>query len=74
MRIQGNITKVMALCGKFPVPTKIITEGKMLEQTYLGCDISLEMDKDVHNKINKFLHICGSINRILENKTTGETS
>ena len=63
--------------GKFPTLSNIIIEGKVLEQisnfNYLGCDISFDVDKDIQNKVNRFQHICGTINRTLKNKTRRET-
>ena len=67
----------MAHYGKFPVRSKIVVENKVLEQvssfSYLGSDISLDIDKDIEKKTNKFQHICGTINKTLKNKVTKST-
>ena len=56
--LSPHKTKVMAFRGKYPVRTKIEVNGNILEQVssfnYLGCEISLVVDSDVVNKLNKF--------------------
>ena len=77
LKISVNKTKVMAHYGKYPVQSKIVIENKTLEQVshfnYLGCEISLNEDKDIQNKTNKFQYICGTIQRTLKNKARKDT-
>lgn len=76
-KISTEKTKTMAYKGKYPVRTKIVIEGKSIEQVkyfkYLGCHISFERDIDLDKRLNKFRNICGTIHRHLKNKTRIET-
>ena len=40
---------------------------------YLGCDASFKKNKDLDNKMHKFLHIFRSLSRIFKNKSWKET-
>jgi len=55
MKISIGKTKVMAFHGKEPVRSKIVIDGKAIEQvnvfTYLGTDISYFGEVDVGKKI-----------------------
>ena len=65
----------MAFWGKFPVRSKIVLEGTVLEQVsdfnYLGCTISIGNDtgRDITTKISRFQMMCGVIHRTLRTKT-----
>lgn len=54
-KISQSNTKVMAFRGKFPVRTKIVVGGRILEQVshfpFLGCDISYEPNDDKIKKL-----------------------
>lgn len=78
MKISTAKTKVIAFRGKEQKRSKIVVNGRIIEQVgkfrYLGVDISSEGEVDVQSKISKFLKITGLINKILRhNKTTRET-
>jgi hypothetical protein len=49
----------MAFKGKFPIRTKIIIDNNILEQvsyfSYWGNEITYMQEKDIHNKLNKFM-------------------
>lgn len=76
-KVSIEKTKTMAFKGKYPVRTKIVIEGKILEQVkhfkYLGCYVSYEKEIDLDEKLNRFRSICGTIHRNLKNKTRKET-
>ena len=69
MRISSEKTKTMAFKGKEPVRSKIVINGKIIEQVnnfkYLGNTISYQGEVDVGGKIAKFLRVTGLINRTL---------
>lgn len=77
LEISEKKTKVMAFKGKFPVRSKIVINGNIIDQVshfnFLGCDISYEYENDVDNKLHKYQRMCGTIHRQLGNKTTRET-
>jgi hypothetical protein len=58
----------MAFIGQ--VRCKITINDKIFEQInefkYLGCQISYEGERDVKNKISKFLQVTGTINNVLK--------
>ena len=55
----------MGFQGKEHMRTKIVMDGKIIEQVrdfnYLGCNISYCERKEVNNKVNKFQRMCGAI-------------
>lgn len=63
----------MAFLGANPVRLRIVMDDKLLERvshfSYLGCDNTYGYDKHTDNKLSKFAHICGTINKHLKNKT-----
>jgi hypothetical protein len=63
-------SKVMAFIGQEPVRCKITINDNIFEQVnefkYLGCQISYEGERDVKNKISKFLQVTGHINNVLK--------
>lgn len=69
MKVSTGKTKVMAFYGKEPIRSKIVIDGKPIEQVngfkYLGNEISYLGEVDVEKKITKFLKVSGLINRIL---------
>lgn len=71
LNISTKKTKVLAFRGAETIRAKIVLEGKTIEQinsfNYLGCNISYIKNEDIGNKINKFNHVCGVINRSLKN-------
>jgi hypothetical protein len=71
-KISIQKTKVMTFKGKFPFRTKIITDNNILEHVshfnYLGNEITYMQGKDIHNKLNKFSSLCGTL-RTLKTKT-----
>ena len=54
----------MGFQGKEHIRTKIVMNGKIIEQVkdfnYLGCNISYCERKEVNNKIYKFQRMCGT--------------
>ena len=66
--------KTLAFGGKQPVRTKIVIDGKIMEQqvqnfNYLGCYVIYGTEIDVDGKLNKFRNIYGTIHTCLKNKT-----
>ena len=70
MEISTEKTKIMAFCGKYPVPSKICVNNKLLERlniiTYLGYKLSFLDNLDISEKILKFNKSMGVINRVLK--------
>jgi hypothetical protein len=70
MTISCKKSKVMVFIGQEPVRCKITINDKIFEQVngfkYLGCQISDEGERDVKNKISKFLQVTGTINNVLK--------
>jgi hypothetical protein len=70
MTISCKISKVMAFIGQEPIRSKITINDKIFEQVnefnYLGCQISYKGERDVKNKISKFLQVTGTINNVLK--------
>jgi hypothetical protein len=70
MKISCSKFKTMAFLGQQPVRSKIVIENKILEQvntfSYLGCHVSYEGEKDIQDKITKFLKILGLLNNVLK--------
>lgn len=78
MKISSAKTKTLAFRGKEPVRSKIVINGKIIEQVrnfkYLGVEISYDGETDIQSKLGKFLKVTGLINRTLRaNKTRRET-
>lgn len=77
--ISTEKTKILAFWGKSQIRSKIILEGRSLEQVenfnYLGCDINTRntSEDDVNKKVSKFQMMCGTIHRTLKNKTRKDT-
>jgi hypothetical protein len=73
LKISTTETKPMGFQGKEHKKTKIVMNGKIIEQVrdcnYLGCNVSYCERKEVNNKINKFKRMCGTISRTLKGKT-----
>lgn len=69
MKISENKTKTMAFQGREPVRSKIVINGKIIEQTaefnYLGCKLANSGEVDVDNKLKNFQRTTGLINRVL---------
>jgi hypothetical protein len=67
----------MAFCGKWPVRSQLFLDNQPLEQgskfNYLGWQLSYQGAVDVNHKLEKFNYMCGTIKRILNNKTRMET-
>ena len=65
--------KSMGFQGKEHMRTKIVINGKIIEQVrdfnYLGWNIFYCERKEVNNKLNKFQRMCGIIRRTLKGKT-----
>jgi hypothetical protein len=63
----------MAFTGKHPSRSKIVIYdtpiGQVNHFNYLGCTISVSENKDLETKLRKFNHICGTIRRVLNEKT-----
>ena len=70
MEISTEKTKIMAFCGKYPAPSKICVNNKLLERlniiTYLGYKLSFLENLDISEKILKFNKSMGVINRVLK--------
>ena len=77
LKLSTEKTKTMAFKGIYPVRTKIVIDGIIIEQVkyfkYLGCHISFERDIDLDEKLNSFRHICGTIHRHLKNHARKDT-
>jgi hypothetical protein len=62
----------MAFNGKYPTKTKILIYNETIEKvshfSYLSCDVTYEINKDIQNKLNKFRHMCGTITITLKGK------
>jgi hypothetical protein len=58
----------MAFKGRDPVRTKIVIDGKIIEQVntfkYLGNMISYERELDIEKKLNNYLKITGILNNV----------
>ncbi|HYS62000.1 MAG TPA: reverse transcriptase family protein [Gemmatimonadales bacterium] len=71
MKISSGKTKTMAFKGKDAIRSKIVIDGKIIEQVntfrYLGNEMSYQGEVDVGGKIAKFLRVTGLINRTLRN-------
>jgi hypothetical protein len=63
-------SKVITFIGQWPVRSKITINDKIFDQVnefkYLGCQISYEGERDVKNKISKFLQVTSTINNVLK--------
>ena len=63
----------MAFKGKYPLRSKIVIHGQIIEQVssfnYLGFNISHNQNDDIDSKLNKFGRMCGTIRRHLRQKT-----
>ena len=72
LKISSTKTKSMGFQRKEHVWTKIVKNGKIIEQmrdfNYLGCNISYCDRKEANNKVNKFQRMCGTINRTLKGR------
>jgi hypothetical protein len=70
MEISTEKTKIMAFCGKEPVPSKICLNNKILERVnefkYLGYKSSFVGELDLPGKISKHSKTMGIINNILK--------
>ena len=70
LKISTNETKIMAFKGKHLVRSKIEIDGSILEQvkqfSYLGCELSLDGQRDFDKKMNGVRRICGTIRKHLK--------
>jgi transposase len=70
LTISTNKTKTMAYRGRDHIRSKIVINNKIIEQVntfcYLGCTLSYKLEKDVTDKLSKFLKITGIINQVLK--------
>jgi hypothetical protein len=70
MTISCKKSKVMAFIRQEPIRCKITINDKIFEKVnefkYLECHISYEGERDVKNKISKFLQVTGTINNVLK--------
>jgi hypothetical protein len=73
MELSIQKSKVMAFCGKEPVPSKICLNNKMIERTndftYLGYKLSFQGETDLlqkNYKITKYTKFMGIINLVLK--------
>ena len=70
MEISTEKSKIMAFCGKDPVPSKICLDNKILERvnqfSYLGYRLSFMEKLDISDKIIKFNKSVGIINNIMK--------
>jgi hypothetical protein len=70
MEISTEKTKIMAFCGKEPVPSKIRLNNKILERVnefkYLGYKLSFVGELDLPGKISKYSKTMGTINNIFK--------
>ena len=69
MEISTEKSKIMAFCGKDPVPSKICLDKKILERvnqlSYLGYRFSFLEELDISDKIIKYNKSVGIINNII---------
>ena len=65
-------TKTMAFLGKQTVRTKIVIDGKIMEQVqhfnYMGRYVTYGTEIDLDEELNKFRNICGTIHKYFKNK------
>jgi hypothetical protein len=77
MKISTERTKAVAFCGTDHVRALIAIGNKPIEQVskfrYLGYTLSYISDYDIKEKISLFQRLCGTIRRILYNKTRKDT-
>jgi hypothetical protein len=70
MEICTEKTKIMAFCGKEPVPSNICLNNKILERlnefNYLGYKLSFVGELDLPGKVSKYSKTMGIINTILK--------
>ena len=70
MEISTEKSKIIAFCGKDPVPSKICLNDKILERvnqlSYLGYRLSFMEEFDISDKITKFNKSVGIINNIMK--------
>ncbi|KAJ4431469.1 hypothetical protein ANN_20067 [Periplaneta americana] len=70
MEINIEKSKIMSFCGKFPVPSKICLNNKIIERvntfTYLGYTLSPYDEVDIAEKICKYNKTMGIINKIMK--------
>jgi hypothetical protein len=70
MEISTEKTKIMAYCGKEPVPIKICLNNKILQRVnefnYLGCKLPFVGELDLPGKISKYSKTMGIINNVLK--------
>ena len=68
LTISVQKIKLIALKGRDPVRTKIVTDNKIIQQikmfNYLGNMIFYEKELDIDNKLHKYLKIKGIINNV----------
>jgi hypothetical protein len=78
MKISCRKSKTVAFLGQKPVSSKIVVENKILEQVntfnYLGCHVSYDGEKDIQDKITKFLKILGLLNNVLKPNQVHKTT
>ena len=70
LKSSTTYTKSMGFQGKEHMRTKIVMNGKIIEQVrdfnYIGCNISYCERKEVNNKTNKFQRMYGTISTTLK--------
>ena len=70
MEISIDKTKIMAFCGKDPVPSKICINNQILERVnvfkYLGFNLSFLEDLDISEKITRYNKSIGIINSVMK--------
>jgi transposase len=65
LTISADKSKVIAFKGRDPIKSKIVINNEIIQVNtfnYLGNLISYEKEKDIDNKITKYLKITGLIN------------
>jgi hypothetical protein len=77
LKISTDKTKIMAFKGKHLVPSKIESDGSILEHVkqfnYLRCKLSLDGEPDFDKKqikIKRLQRICGTIRKHLKTTRT----
>ena len=74
LTISVQKIKLIALKGRDPVRTKIVTDNKIIQQikmfNYLGNMIFYEKELDIDNKLHNYLKITGIINNVFRPQKT----
>jgi hypothetical protein len=58
LKTSNKKTKTLEFDRKYPIRTKILIYNETIKEvshfSYLGCDVTYEVNNDIQNKLNKF--------------------